>query len=167
VTARVVLIGYGNPSRGDDALGPALLACAQVWLAEHPAVDVRLVEDFQLQVEHGLDVAESDLALFIDADVLGPAPFSLRRVFAARDSTYSTHELSPEAVLHVAQQVTGRAAPPAWLFGVRGVKFVLGETLSAAAAGHLEAAWVELQQLLADPRPEAWDARTTRRSARE
>lgn len=157
--ARVVLIAYGNPSRGDDALGPALLGRAELWLAEHPDLDVSLVEDFQLQVEHALDLADADLVLFIDADATGPAPFSLRRVVAARDDTYSTHELSPEAVLHVARLVTQRAVPAAWLLGVHGVQFALGDTLSAAAAGHLEAAWAELRRLLLDPRPDAWDAR--------
>jgi hydrogenase maturation protease len=159
MTARVVLFGYGNPSRGDDALGPALVACTTVWLAEHPEADVRIIEDFQLQVEHALDLLDADLVLFVDADAAAPAPFRLRRAAPARDESYTSHELSPESVLYAARKVSGREPPPAWVLGVRGEQFALGDPLSAAATAHLDAAWVELQALLADPRPEAWEAR--------
>lgn len=159
MTARVVLLGCGNPSRGDDALGPALLARARAWRTTHPESDVRIVEDYQFQVEHALDVDDGDLALFIDADASASAPFCLRRIRPARDDSYTTHELSPEAVLHVAREVTNREPPPAWVLGVRGESFALGEPMSVAAHGHLEVAWVELLELLDDPRASAWDAR--------
>jgi len=159
MAARVVLFGYGNPSRGDDALGPALLACTMVWLAEHPEVDVRIVEDFQLQVEHALDLAEADLALFVDADATAPSPFQLRRAMPARDGSYTTHELTPESVLYAARKVSGGEPPPAWVLGVRGEQFELGDPLSDRAKAHLDAAWEELRVLLADPRAAAWDAR--------
>ncbi len=159
VAARVLVLGCGNPSRGDDALGPALVARARDWLKGHPEHDVRLVEDFQLQVEHALDVLDADLTLFVDADASSTAPFSLRRTKPERDESYTTHELTPEAVLHAARVITGREPPPAYVLGVRGERFELGQPLSAVAAGHLEAAWDELMELLDDPRPSAWDAR--------
>ncbi len=159
MTARVLVLGCGNPSRGDDALAPALLARAQQWLAKHPGLEVRVVEDFQLQVDHALDVMDADLVLFVDADAQANAPFCLRRTKPERDASYATHELSPEAVLHAARVVTGREPPPAWVLGVRGERFEIGEPLSEAAAGHLEVAWDELVELLEDPRTAAWDAR--------
>lgn len=159
MSARVVLLGCGNPSRGDDALGPDLLARTSAWLAGRPGLDVRIVEDFQLQVEHSLDVADADLVLFIDADASATAPFCLRRTWPARDDSFTTHELSPEAVLHVAREVTGREPPPAWVLGVHGERFDLGAPMSVAAHGHLEVAWDELLELLSDPRASAWDAR--------
>ena len=159
MTPRVVLLGCGNPSRGDDALGPSLLKRAGAWLIGRPDLDVRIVEDFQFQVEHALDVADADLVLFVDADAAATAPFRLRRSWPSRDKSYTSHELSPEAVLHVAREVTGRDPPPAWVLGVRGEQFVLGAPMSAAAHGHLEAAWDELLELLSDPRASAWDAR--------
>ncbi|MBA4070752.1 MAG: hypothetical protein C0497_02805 [Gemmatimonas sp.] len=159
MTARVVLLGCGNPSRGDDALGPDLLSRAGAWLIGRPDLDVRIVEDFQLQVEHALDVADADLVLFVDADATATTPFCLRRTKSSRDDSYTTHELSPEAVLHVAREVTGRDPPPAWVLGVRGESFELGAPVSVAARGHLDLAWDELRTLLDDPCASAWDAR--------
>jgi Ni,Fe-hydrogenase maturation factor len=50
-----VVLGCGNPSRGDDALGPALLDRVEEWLRLHPDRRVVALGDFQLQVEHTLD----------------------------------------------------------------------------------------------------------------
>ena len=44
----VVCFGYGNPSRGDDALGPLLLERLSRWLEAHPSQDVEVIPDFQL-----------------------------------------------------------------------------------------------------------------------
>jgi hydrogenase maturation protease len=157
--ARIVLFGYGNPSRGDDALGPLLLERAEAWLAGQPGLAVEPVADFQLQIEHALDLQGCDLALFLDADVACASPYALRRAVPGHDASYSTHELSPEAVLQVYREAIGQDPPPAYILSVRGERFELGEPLSPAAARHLDAAWTFLQQLLLDGRPEAWEGR--------
>lgn len=156
MTARIVLFGIGNPSRGDDALGHLLLERAAAWLAGQPDLAVEPVADFQLQVEHALDLEDRELALFLDADVSCAEPFALRRAVPGQDQSYTTHELSPGAVLEVCQRVMGRDPPPSYILSVRGERFELGEPLSPGAALHLDAAWAFLQRLLLDGRPEAW-----------
>ena len=158
MAAHIVLFGYGNASRGDDALGPLLLERAEAWLEGQPQLRVRTVADFQLQIEHALDLRGADLALFVDADESCAAPCVLRRALPSQDATYSTHALSPEAVLFVCRDVTGGAPPPSYILGVRGERFELGEPLTAPAIANLEAAWTLLQALLLDGRGEAWDA---------
>ena len=161
MTLRIVLFGYGNPSRGDDALGPLLLERAEAWLATQPDLTVEAVADFQLQIEHALDLQEKDLALFLDADAGCTPPFALRCVLPDQDASYSTHELSPEAVLQVCREVSGQEPPPAYILSVRGERFELGEPLSAAATRNLDEAWAFLQQLLLDGRSEGWKAKLT------
>ena len=158
---RIVLFGYGNPSRGDDALGPLLLERAEAWLATQPGLTVEAVADFQLQIEHALDLQGKDLALFLDADAGCTPPFTLCSVLPAQDASYSTHELSPEAVLQVCCEVSGQEPPPAYILSVRGERFELGEPLSTAAARNLDEAWAFLQQLLLDGRSEGWKAKLT------
>lgn len=148
MTGRIVLFGYGNPSRGDDALGPMLLERAETWLAGQPNLTVEPVADFQLQIEHVIDLQDRDLALFLDADMTCRSPFSLTRVLPDRDACFTTHELSPGAVLQVYREVMGHEPPPAYVLGVRGERFELGEPLSAEASKHLDAAWDFLQHVL-------------------
>ncbi|MDP1831053.1 MAG: hydrogenase maturation protease [Geothrix sp.] len=156
-----VLFGYGNPSRGDDALGPLLLDRAEIWAKAHPGADLGLVADFQLQIEHAVDLHGRGVALFLDADASCPPPFRFRRIAPARDESYTTHELSPESVLHVFSTISGQAPPPAFVLSVRGECFELGAPLSPEAEVHAEAAWGLLQELMADPRPESWAGRVT------
>ncbi|HSN23305.1 MAG TPA: Ni/Fe hydrogenase, partial [Methylomicrobium sp.] len=116
------------------------------------------LEDFQLQVEHALDLSDRDLVLFIDASVAGTAPFSFTRLYPQRDITYTTHALHPAAILYVYQQVTGQTPPPSFLFTVRGETFELGEPLSPTAQTNLQASIAFLQQLNTAVTVTAWQA---------
>ena len=117
---RLVVFGWGNESRGDDALGPLLLR--RIELAGF--ADVTAVEDYQLQVEHSLDLEGADLALFIDASRGASAPFAFTEIFAKADASYTTHALAPEAVLEVFKYLRKREPPPSFLLAVRGEGFI-------------------------------------------
>lgn len=149
----VLIFGYGNPSRGDDAIAPQLLSRLE---ALRPT-GIELITDFQLQVEHALDLEGRELALFIDASVSGEAPYAFSRLLPQQDNSYTSHEMSPAAVLHVFRQIHPEPPPPSYLLAVRGEFFDLGEPLSEAAAANLEAAYALVQKLCADLRWEAWD----------
>ena len=153
---RLVIFGYGNPSRGDDALGSILLARAD-GLSTQNGLDAALVEDFQLQVEHALDLQGRDLALFIDAAESGPAPFDFHRLHPAEDASFTTHAITPEAVLHAYRTVRGTEPPPSYVLAIRGRSFELGEDLSDEGRANLEAGWRFLSTLLEDPDPARWE----------
>lgn len=144
-----LLFAWGNPSRGDDALGPALLERIAAARPDHPEWgEVDLLTDYQLQPEHALDLEGRDRVLFVDASVSCVPPHAFDRLQPARDVGYTTHAMKPEALLAVFRQVTGRAPPPAWLLTIRGQAFELGEPLSAAAAEHLASATGFVESLL-------------------
>jgi hydrogenase maturation protease len=151
----LVIFGWGNVSRGDDGLGPLLLA----RIAEAGWDNATLIEDFQLQIEHALDLQGADLALFIDAGKDTPAPFSFSEIFPQDGLTHTTHALSPASVLAVYRKVTEKTPPPAFLLCVRGESFELGETLSADGAARLEAAWDFLKHLKQAPTPDGFRER--------
>jgi hydrogenase maturation protease len=157
-----VILGWGNPSRGDDGLGPAMMRRVEAWLEQHSqAGNIDLVEDFQLQIEHALDLVGRDMALFIDASASCAAPFTFTRLSPDRDSSFTTHELSPESVLHVYKQVHNNPPPPCFLLSLRGESFALGQPIAEPAAAYLEAAWAFLALLLHHIDPQAWEDRLT------
>jgi hydrogenase maturation protease len=151
---RVVVLGWGNTARGDDGLGPLLLAEIERLGLAH----VVTVEDFQLQLEHALDLDGADLALFVDASVAAPAPFAFYETQARAGLGHSSHAMAPEAVLDVHVRVMGRTPPPAFVLGMRGERFELGEALGASARAHLAAAAAFVAQLLESPGVAAWRA---------
>ena len=140
--APVLVLAVGNPSRGDDALGPEL--AARLEAAALPGVEV--ITEFQLQVENALDLEGRERVLFVDAGTGMPGPFELRRAQPAEDFLHTSHAISPEAVLVTYKRVTGKEPPEAWVLCVRGEAFELGEGLSGAAATNLEAAWEALRR---------------------
>lgn len=156
--APVVILACGNPSRGDDALGPLLLDRLQEWLdAAGLAEGFELIADFQWQIEHALDLVGRRLALFIDAGMQTPAPLRFGAVPAIDAAIPGTHALSPAAVLAVLPRIA-QPAPPAFVLCVAGECFELGEGLSTAASSHAGHAFELLQALCRSPRIDAWQA---------
>lgn len=154
----LLILACGNPSRGDDALGPLFLD-RLVALQEQRGADwnhVELLTDFQLQIEHAVDLENRTLALFVDASVSCPAPYQFTRLQPIRDASYTSHALSPAAVLHVYQQINHAPPPPAFQLAIRGKSFELGEPLSAAAEANLAAALAFADPLLTTPQIAIW-----------
>lgn len=159
VPAPVLILACGNPSRGDDALGPRLLERLQAWLEEEDlSAGFELIGDFQLQIEHALDLVGRRLALFIDAGSGTAAPFSLCELQASEATAHTSHALSPGRVLAVSAQAGLPPPPPSFVLCVRGESFELGEGLSFSASAHEEAAFGILQALCRQPSPAAWRA---------
>ncbi len=125
---RLLVLGFGNPGRQDDGLGPAIAD----GLARHGWPEVTVETDYQLNIEHGAMIADHDAVLFVDASVSAKEPFEVQSIHPAPEITFTTHSLSPHAVLAVAEDHFG-ARPKAWLMGVRGYAFEFAEGLEAQA----------------------------------
>jgi hydrogenase maturation protease len=149
---RLVVFGWGNESRGDDGIGPLMLR----GLEDAGWDETELIEDFQLQLEHALDLKGAELALFLDAGRNTPAPFLFREIFSRGGMTHTSHALAPESVLDVYRQIEKTAPPPSFLLCVRGESFGLGEGLSQQGAARLEQARAFLGRLGETRTPEAW-----------
>jgi len=155
--APVVVFAVGNPSRGDDAIGPELLGRLAAWLDTEGLTErVDLIEDFQLNIEHALDLAGRELALFIDAGENTPAPYVFERIFPSAIPTHSTHALPPQAVLQVYRQTEGKEPPPSFVLCVRGERFDLGEGLTPEALGGGVKAVDLLKRLTRNPDVDSW-----------
>lgn len=140
--APLLVLGVGNPSRGDDALGSLFIDRAGETLrSEVSAGRVEFLCDYQLQVEHALDLVGRQRVVFVDASVQAEAPYRYGRVEPHRDASFSSHAMSPAAVLDTHRTIVGEP-PPAWILAIRGDRFELGEDLTPAAAANLEAALV-------------------------
>jgi Ni,Fe-hydrogenase maturation factor len=117
--APVLVLTWGNPSRGDDALGPALYDLLMQHKSETGELDhVDVFTDFQLQIEHAVDIEKRQLVIFV-----------------------ASHAMSPASVLAVYQQVKQENPPPAFLLTIRAYEFGLGKEMSSHARANLEAAF--------------------------
>jgi hydrogenase maturation protease len=144
----VLLIGYGNPGRLDDGLGPRLAAAMEALAL--PGVDVD--SDYQLTVEDAEAAARHEVVIFADAAVQGTEPFYFRRIQPGRMPGFSSHGVEPEEVLTLAATLFG-AEPEAYVLGIRGYRFnEFGEDISAGAAQNLDAAAAFVEQVIREER---------------
>ena len=136
----VLVLAWGNMSRGDDALGPLCLAGLQAQLTAQQQQQVDFLDDYQLQVDYAPDLLGRNAVLFIDASLIAVAPFEAYVLRPQRDTSYSSHAVSAPSLLQVFEDVYALSAPVATLLAIRGESFELGDPLSAAAQTHLQAA---------------------------
>jgi hydrogenase maturation protease len=146
MTASKLVFGWGNASRGDDALGPLCVERLRAVLGDDGDVDC--LDDYQLQIEHALDLVGRSEVLFIDASSSCNAPFEATPLAPAADSSFTSHALSPQALLQVYCQLHGDRPPRCTLLAIRGDRFELGEPPGADALANLEEALPWINQWL-------------------
>lgn len=140
----VLLIGYGNPGRRDDGLGPAFAAALEQERLPGVTVDA----DYQLTVEDAAAATQHDVVLFVDADCVGPEPFSFQRLESGERLSFSSHSVSPGGVLALARELFG-ARTQAYVLGIRGYAFnEFGEGLTTRARANLDAALAFLKPVI-------------------
>jgi len=131
-SARILVIGYGNPGRQDDGLGPA--AAAAIEKLGWP--NVTTSDNYQLVIEDAVQIADHDAVWFVDATRDGDTPCAVRRLSPAFDITFTSHLLKPETLLAIASQQFGKC-PEAHLVSIRGYEFDFLEGLSDRAGCNL------------------------------
>jgi hydrogenase maturation protease len=152
----ILVFSYGNPSRGDDALGPAMHAELERHLQSLEDTCVELLTDFQLQIEHAVDLQARGAVIFVDAGMSTAEPFTFSRLEAKRDETITSHAMSPQAVLQVYEDLHHQQPPPCYMLTIRGYEFELGKPLSTTAQQNLEKSIVFVHDLFAKPM-DAWE----------
>ena len=138
----VLLIGYGNPGRRDDGLGPALAERLESSNIPNVIID----SDYQLNIEHAHDLADFDIVVFADATIGRPTdeittpPYTFEQIEAGNPISFSTHSVSPQAVLRLAVDLF-EANTKAYVLGITGYEFDdIAEGLTDGAAANLDQA---------------------------
>ena len=136
MSSDTLILGWGNPGRGDDGLGPEFVRAMAGLEIPGVATD----SDYQLQVEDAAEIAGYQRVLFVDADRGGAEPFWLDRQRPDGSLAFSTHSVTPGAILTLARDLF-QAEPEAWILGIRGYEFDLfAERLSNQARSNLDQA---------------------------
>jgi hydrogenase maturation protease len=126
--SQIVIIGYGNPLRSDDAVGWHATMALKALI---PDTAVSILTTQQLSPELAETVSQAKNVIFIDARA-DSTPGQIRITNLKNDSTHSkpfNHHLTPEALLSYSASVYGNN-PKGMLISVTGSSFEFGETLS-------------------------------------
>lgn len=145
--ARVLIIGYGNPLRGDDGLGP-LAAEKLAEVLHQPCVSVHVCH--QLTPELAEPISRARLVIFIDAcRDSPPGHIQCHRLIDEpidRRSLY--HQLAPDRLLTLARRLYGQR-PEAYTITVGGKIWGYTETLSPPVAAAVPGLIDRVEDLIA------------------
>ena len=133
----MLVIGYGNPGRLDDGLGPAF--AERIEALGLPGVAVE--SNYQLNIEDAELVSRHETVVFADASVDAAEPFGFHALQRKDPQVgFSSHSISAESLLGLAGELFS-ATPQAYALAIRGHEFdAFGERLSDRAAANLAAA---------------------------
>jgi hydrogenase maturation protease len=135
--AAVLVVGYGNDLRGDDAVGCRVAA---LLAGDARLRGARIDARHQLTPELAADVAAAELVVLIDAEHGEGSPGAVRVehvVGRGRPRALTgSHVCDPAAIVELAERAYGRAAPVV-LVRVVGQFFEPGGELSPAVAAAL------------------------------
>ena len=142
----ILVIGYGNDLRGDDAVGPRVAAA--VAASSWPGVKTMAVQQLTPELSEPLSVARA--AIFVDAaHESQEGEVKLARLEPDAQAKMAGHLGHPEAVLALAKAAFGRS-PPAWLVTIPCTNFDFGTGLSPAAEQGMRAAIERVRELICE-----------------
>jgi hydrogenase maturation protease len=130
-----LILGIGNPTRGDDAAGPLL--AQKIDHLHLPGVEVQVAH--QLTPEMAADWTRRKRVLVIDAAVKGPE-VDLRQVKAVLENIASaSHMIDPGTLAALAGQLYGHR-PNVWLCTLLAESLEFGQTPTQAMLSRMETA---------------------------
>lgn len=128
----LLVIGYGNPLRCDDGVGPRVAEAVEAL--QLPGVHTLICQ--QLSPEHAEPIARARTVIFVDAAMDAPKEVQLRQLEPNKSSQLMAHAADPRTMLALARDVFGHC-PEAWWLTIPAVKLDFGEELSPVARrGH-------------------------------
>jgi hydrogenase maturation protease len=127
--SKVLVVGYGNTLRGDDAAG---VKAAELIAQCHPEFEYIYLH--QLVPELAEQIGEYDIIFFIDAQKDISQPNAQLVVPSVGTDQPRTHFVSPESLLSLSQQLYQRTPSKAYIIGIPASQFEFSEELSAQTA---------------------------------
>jgi hydrogenase maturation protease len=140
---KVLVIGYGNTLRGDDAAG---VRAVELIAKRHP--EVVCVCLHQLMPELAEQIAEYDIVFFLDAEVDITKP-NVRLLTPGIDADQRcTHFITPESILSLSKQLFQHVPLKAYIIGIPASQFDFSESLSERTATAVEECATLIEQMI-------------------
>lgn len=140
-SVQVLVIGYGNELRRDDAVGPKVAASVAKW--NLPGVES--ITCHQLTPELAQPIASAERVIFVDASVAAES-VEIRDIEPNDNLQIITHATEPRSLLALAKQTFGRC-PAASCLSIPVQELQFGDELSQLAREGVSVALYKLRML--------------------
>lgn len=139
---RLLVVGFGNTLRRDDAAGPAVAEA----IAALSLPGVQVVVRHQLTPELAEVISHADAVVFVDASIEAQGEAELRDTQPGDGFQTLVHATDPGSLLALSRDLFGRS-PRSWTLTIPAEDFALGDGLSPLAQAGVARAVQEIQRL--------------------
>jgi len=145
---RIIVIGIGNPLRGDDGIGWYTVDRLEESLESR---EIEFTKCVELTPEFSEKISRSKFALFIDSRVESQeAEIKEEHIVPAEVfPALETHRLDPAGILAFSRSLYGKI-PEAIMLTVEGKSFEYGEEISLETEQRVESLLVRAREILND-----------------
>lgn len=145
---KTIVFGIGNIGRQDDGLGWLFLDHLKEKQFNHLDLEYR----YQLQIEDAELICNYDTVIFVDAVKSNVAKgFYLKKCKPSAKYGYSTHELAPETILHLANSLYNHQLK-SYILGIQGIRWNLEIGLSSKAKLNFKKAKASFMENMLSPK---------------
>jgi hydrogenase maturation protease len=130
---KILVYGYGNPGRQDDALGIRLTENIEQWILQEKIPNVETDYNYQLNIEDSERISQSDVVIFADASIENINDYLYTQVNPDEATIeFTMHAVSPAFVLDLCKKLYGKC-PSTYLLHIKGYEWEFMEGLTEDA----------------------------------
>ena len=134
---KILIYGYGNPGRQDDALGVRLAENIEQSIIAEKIQDVKVDTNYQLNIEDSVAISQSDIVIFADATIEEIDNIIFDEVNPDNAKIeFTMHAVSPAFVLDLCRKLYNKC-PQTYLLHIKGYEWDFKEELSLKAIDNL------------------------------
>lgn len=147
---KILVYGYGNPGRQDDAMGNVMADQMEIWAKEKGYDHIDVDSNYQLNIEDADNISNYDIVFFVDASIEEIDDYIMTKVeTSAATIEFSMHAVSTSFVLDLCHKMYGKT-PATYLLHVKGYEFDFMEQISEAGQKNFDKAFSFLKDRLED-----------------
>lgn len=130
---KILVYGYGNPGRQDDALGVRLAEDIEKWVEEQKIAGVEVDYNYQLNIDDSDRISPFDVVIFADASIEVINDFIFTKVDPDEATIeFTMHAVSPAFVLDLCKKLYNKC-PETYLVHIKGYEWEFIEELTDEA----------------------------------
>ena len=148
---KILIYGYGNPGRQDDALGNEFINHIERWIEDEGLQGVETDSNYQLNIEDADAIQDKDYVLFVDASAEDIEDFILTEVKPSEAQVeFTMHAVSTSFILELCIKLYNKH-PKTYLLHLKGYEWELQEGMTPKARENLEKALDFIKDKIMNP----------------
>lgn len=143
----ILVYGYGNPGRQDDAIGLILTEKIDKWSRDNN-LPIYCEYNYQLNIEDSYKLKNFEIVIFIDSTISNKiSNYNFIKANSSSEYDFSSHIIKPQYLLYLSENIFNHKIE-AYIMEVRGYKWEFMQSPTKKAIKNIRLAETFLKKFL-------------------